>query len=203
MDVLIKAVCVCPLERNTHSRSLVDTARRAAPSPRRASCCSSTWPWWCSEPWGRNIFQPRTWWSRSSLWYLAKKKKKTEHMFQDVFSMKQILQSRLLVFLQKFNGFSYRNSVVCCRRAQSPAGTCTGNCRVCWCKCQTGKCWVPPCTRWCLGGKTRAKWNNHTNQLSSSWLISIFLLKYKIRTYQRSLFFFNQWLRIDDLWNKV
>lgn len=41
----------------------------------------------------------------------------------------------------------YRSSGVCCLRARIPADTCTGSCRGCWCRCQTGRCWAPPRTR--------------------------------------------------------
>lgn len=161
-------VCVCvrvwERVRNTHRRSLVGTAHREVPSPHRASCCSSTWPWWCSKLWGRNIFLPRIWWNKSSSWYLPWKEKVRGSLYLHYYISPHpmmILWGRDQYvrlahshtncrWWRPMCHFSYRSSAACFLRGRSPAGTCTGSCQGCWCRCQTGICSAPPHTRWYL-----------------------------------------------------
>lgn len=150
----------------THPRCLVGTAHREVPSPLRASCCSSTWPWWCLKLWGRSIFLRRIWWSRSSLWCLPEEKKEI-HFCSFGFTKTNYTAfvrgekksdyhiNTVCCVLLLTNGFSHHSSAACSQRARSPAGRCTGSCRGCWCRCQTGRCWAPPHTRWYLGGECK------------------------------------------------
>lgn len=138
----------------THHRSLVGTAHREAPSPLQASCCSSTWPWWCWRLWGRSIFLRRIWWNRSFLWYLTKEKRSKSGDLKFYFSCEQrdayLSFNDVCCAIMLTNSLSHRSSGVCCQRERSLVGMSTGSCLGCWCRCQTGRCWTPH-THWYLG----------------------------------------------------